>query len=174
MPALLSTSRREAESRAFSPVLYLVLPLLAVALESLVALRFPSFLMLDLPLLVVIYFSLARRSPIFGTLSGAIIGILQDALTHLPLGVFGICKSVVGYLAASLGVRIDTENNGARLLLTFGFALLHNALHWLLLRHLLLQPAHWNWIHELLRGAVNAVVGVVLYALLDRTRPRDY
>ena len=60
------------------------------------------------------------------------MGVAQDALTHRPMGVIGIAKAVIGYVAASLGVRIDTENHGTRLLLTFLFVLLHNAIDWLL------------------------------------------
>jgi rod shape-determining protein MreD len=137
-------------------------------------LHFPRFELLDLPLLVTIYFAISRRAPIVGTVSGAIIGIAQDALTRQPLGIFGICKSIVGYLAASLGVRVDTENHGTRLLLTFGFVWMHSGIYWLMVRRLLAQPFPWNWLHELIRSLVNALVAVALFALLDRTRRKEY
>jgi rod shape-determining protein MreD len=98
------------------------------------------------------------------------MGILQDALTHQPIGVFGIAKAFIGYVAASLGVRIDTEAHGTRLVLTFLFMLLHNGIDWVLMRHLLVRPMMWNWFHELLRATINALIAVVLFALLDRAR----
>lgn len=174
MAVLMSTSRREADVRAYPLWLTILFPVFAVVLESLVSLHFSSFAMLDLPLLATIYIALTRRSPIFGTITGALIGILQDALTGQPLGAFGICKAIIGYLAASLGVRIDTENHGARLLLIFSFALLHNGIYWLVVRHLLARPMGWAWGHELVRALMDALVGVVLFALLDRAKRRDY
>ena len=50
---------------------------------------------------------------------GAIMGIFEDALTHRPIGINGIAKTVVGFLAASVGVRIAVENQTIRLLLNF-------------------------------------------------------
>ena len=76
------------------------------------------------------------------------MGILQDGLTHQPIGVFGIAKASIGYLAASLGVRVDTEAHGTRLVLTFAFMLLHNGIDWVLIRHLLAEPMAWNWVRE--------------------------
>jgi len=122
---------------------------------------------------VVVYFAMTRRNPVTATVGGALIGLAQDALTQQPLGVFGIAKAVVGYVAASLGTRIDTDSHGTRLLLTFLFMLLHNAIDWVLVRHLLAQPMVWNWLHELLRAIINALIGVVLFALLDRVRSRE-
>jgi rod shape-determining protein MreD len=107
------------------------------------------------------------------TVVGAAIGIAQDALTHHALGIFGIAKTVVGYIAASLGVRVDTENHGTRLMLTFAFTLVQTAVLYLLQRHMLGQPVAWHWVHELIKSAINALVGVVLFSLLDQTRRRE-
>jgi rod shape-determining protein MreD len=171
--ALMASTRREADDHDFPRLIYIVAPVLALGLQSLVMLHFARFGMLDLPMMVVIYFAMARRNPVTATIGGALMGILQDALTHQPIGVFGIAKAFVGYVAASLGVRIDTEAHGTRVVLTFLFMLLHNGIVWLLVRHLLLQPMAWGWLHELLRAAINALVAVVLFALLDRARLRE-
>jgi hypothetical protein len=32
----------------------------------------------------------------------------------------------------------------------------------------------WGWVHELIRGLVNAVAGVGLFALLDLAKQRDH
>ncbi len=78
-------------------------------------------------------------------------------------------KTVIGYIAGTLGNRIDTENHGARVLFTFALSLLHSGLYWLLME-LLAQPVGWSWLHELVRAIVNAAAGVMLFALLDLTR----
>jgi rod shape-determining protein MreD len=171
--ALMASTRREADERSYPLLLYILVPLLALGLQSLVTLHFPRFGLMDLPLMVVIYFAMERQRPVAATLGGALMGIVQDGLTHQPIGVFGIAKASVGYLAASLGVRIDTDAHGTRLVLTFVFVLLHNGIDWVLMRHLLAQPMVWDWLHELLRAAINALIAVVLFALLDLARSRE-
>src|SRR6202167_3960524 len=65
--------------------------------------------LIDLPLLVTIYFGVSRRNPVSGLFLGAGIGILQDALSHdNPIGMYGIAKTIVGYVPSSGGARIDT------------------------------------------------------------------
>jgi len=168
--ALMASTRREADDQTFPLFVYVVVPVAALLLQSLVSLHFPLFNAIDLPLIVVIYFAMTRRSPAISTVGGAVIGIAQDALTRQPLGVFGISKAVIGYVAGSLGVRVDTENHATRLLVTFLFVLLHNGIDWVLVRHLLAQPMVWNWVREPIRAAVNALLGVVIFALLDRAK----
>jgi rod shape-determining protein MreD len=168
--ALMASSRHEVGTRSYPWVVYVLAPVLALGLQSLFALHFSFFTLLDLPLLVTIYYAISRREPISATLFGAVMGIAQDGLTHNPLGIFGISKSVVGYMAASLGVRVDTEHHGSRLLLTFAFSLVQTAVLYLLEGRMLGQPYAWHWVHELIKAALNALVGVILFALLDLTR----
>lgn len=172
--ALMASSRYEVGSHSYPVAVYVLTPLLALGLQSFLGLHFAFFSVLDLPLLVTIYYGISRREPIGATFAGSIIGIAQDALTHHALGIFGISKAVVGYMAASLGVRVDTENHGTRLLLTFGFTLAQTAILFLLQRHMLGQPFAWHWVHESLRAVFNALAGVILFALLDLTRRSSY
>ncbi|MFZ0662670.1 MAG: rod shape-determining protein MreD [Acidobacteriaceae bacterium] len=172
MPLMAST-RREAETQSFPLLVYILTPLLALGLQSFASLHFSHFALLDLPLLVVIYFASTLRMPVAATLGGAILGLAQDALTHQPLGVFGIAKAFIGYLAASLGVRIDTENIITRLLLTFAFVLLNNGIDWVLVRHLLAEPVPWAWLHQLGSAALNTLVAIILFAFLDHMKSRD-
>jgi rod shape-determining protein MreD len=170
---LAASSRREIEATPYPVYLYIGVPLVSIGLQSFVTLHFARFSILDLPLLVTIYFAINSRAPIAATFLGTLIGLAQDALTHRPLGVNGIAKAVVGYLAASLGVRIDTENHLTRLLLAFAFTVLHSAMFLLITRRLLGLEVGWIWVHELIRGVVNAVVGVALFALLDLAKGRE-
>jgi rod shape-determining protein MreD len=173
LPILAASPRREAEAQSYPLFLYIAVPLVAIGLQSFVTLHFARFSILDLPLLVTIYFGIVSRSPIAATLAGTIIGVAQDALTHRPIGVNGIAKALVGYLAASLGVRIDTESHLTRLLLGFVFTVLNSALFLLITRRLLAVEVDWSWLQELIRGVVNAVVGVGLFALLDLAKRRE-
>jgi rod shape-determining protein MreD len=171
--ALMASTRREADTQSFPLYVYLLTPLLALGLQSFVPLVFARFDILDLPLLIVIYFASTLRTPITATVGGAFIGLAQDALTHQPLGVFGIAKAFIGYVAASLGVRIDTESPLTRTILIFLFVLLNDAIDWVLVRYLLDQPTPWAWVHELVRATINTFVALILFALLDRLKRRE-
>ena len=103
--AITYTSGEQVEVYRFSIPATILIPLTAVFLQAWLPLRFPFFTIFDLPLLVTIGFATARRSPLAGLLTGSVIGILQDALTHHPIGLYGISKTVVGFGASSLGIN---------------------------------------------------------------------
>jgi rod shape-determining protein MreD len=165
------TSRRELEQHSFPPVVALLVPLGAILLQALLPRPFPRLAILDLPLIVTIFFAVSRRNPVAGTLTGATIGLLQDALTNQPIGVNGMAKSVIGYIAASIGVQIDVENLTTRILINFGFFLVNSFLLFLINRRLLgLADFHILWVHELIRAAINTVVALPIFYLLDNTK----
>ena len=166
------TSGEQVEVYRFSIPVTVGVPFGAVWLQSFLSLHFPFFKMFDLPLLVTIFFAMARRNPISGLLTGGAIGLFQDALTSLPLGVYGIAKTLVGYGASSLGAKLDVENAGARFLVTIVFYVIHEIVYFMVARGLVGLSLSWSWPHELLSGVANAVVGVFLYFALDRLKQR--
>jgi rod shape-determining protein MreD len=170
--AVTYTSREQIEVYRFSVPVAIFVPLLAVFLQAFLPLRFAFFSIFDLPLLVVIFFAMARRSPAAGLLTGACIGLLQDSLTHHPVGLYGIAKTVVGYGASSLGVKLDVESVGTRLLVTTGFYVVHEVVYFLIARGMVRLDLRWSWPHELGAAVANAVLGVFLFALMDRLKQR--
>ena len=163
------TSRRELEQHSFPPAVTLLVPLAAIVLQALLPKPMPRLAILDLPLIVTLFFAVSRRNPVAGTLTGAAIGLLQDMLTNQPIGVNGMAKSVIGYVAASIGVQVDVENITTRVLINFGFSLLNSVLLFLINRRLLgLPDFHILWLHELVRAVVNTVVAIPIFLLLDR------
>ena len=98
-------------------------------------------------------------------------GILQDALSHdNPIGLYGIAKTIVGYIASSIGAKIDTEHPVSRFGMIFLFFHLHQAVLAVELRVLLNRPAPFFALRLLLDSVVTAAIGVFLFALLDRLR----
>jgi rod shape-determining protein MreD len=146
--------------------------IIALFLQTSVPVHFSKFAILDLPLLITIYFGLSRRNPSTGLLLGMMIGLLQDSLSGptVPIGLYGIAKTIVGYLASSIGARLDTEHPIARFALTVIFFGVHQGVVVLTRRLLLAQPEPWFNLHLAIGAAVNAVVGVFLFMLLDRLR----
>jgi rod shape-determining protein MreD len=70
-------------------------------------------------------------------------------------------------------VRIDVDNPITRVVMIFIFTLVDSFLYLVIVRHLIAQPLAWSWMHQVVRAAVNVVLGLVLFALLDRTRLRN-
>jgi rod shape-determining protein MreD len=166
------TSQDQVEVYKFSVPAAVLVPLTAIFLQAFLPLHLHFFSIFDLPLLVVIFFAVARRSPVAGLLTGAAIGVLQDALTHHPIGVYGIAKTVVGYGASSIGVKLDVENLGARMLVTLIFYVVHEFVYFLVARGLVGLTLEWSWPHELGSAVANAIVAAILFTLLDRLKLR--
>jgi rod shape-determining protein MreD len=155
--------------------------LLVVAVSVFVALVFQAFVhkfgnaasYIELPLLVTVYFGLSRRNPSTGLLLGMIIGLLQDGLSQTPIGFFGISKTVVGYAASLCGARIEVDHFLSRFLACVAAFYLQLGVLALIARLLLLRQT-MLWSRQLLiASAVNALLGAILFPLLDRFRQAD-
>ena len=172
MATLTYTSREEIEVHKFSAVATIGIPLLAVFVQS-YAPRTLSFVQIfDIPLIVTIFFAVARRNPIAGTVTGCVIGLVQDSLAGLPLGIFGIAKSLIGYMASSIGMKVDVDNPGSRFLITFGFSIVHNLIYFLVATYMVRIATEWHTVHELGRSVANAFLALVLFAIMDRAKKR--
>ncbi len=150
----------------------LIATLLSLVLQAWFPIHFTRAAILDLPLLVTVYFGLSRRNPSTGLLLGMAIGLAQDSLSGptVPLGLYGIAKTIIGYLASSIGARLDTEHPAARFALTAAFFVVHQGVIVLTRRILLAQPEPWFNLHLAVAALVNALVAVFLFLLLDRLR----
>ena len=169
---IIYTSGDEIEVYRFNLLTTILVPLLAVFLQVLLPQRFHFFVIFDLPLLVTIFFAVARRNPIAGLITGALIGTLQDSLTSQPIGLYGIAKTVVGFAASSLGAKLDVENVGSRFLVTLSFSFVHEAVYFLVAKVLVRMRLEWNWGHEVGSALANAILAVVLFAALDKLKQR--
>jgi rod shape-determining protein MreD len=170
---ILLSSQREGQVSRYRPWVFVVVPLLAILFQVYIPRFFQFLRFLEMPLLVVVYFAIMRRNQISGLMVGALVGLAQDSLTDSPLGMFGIVKTLVGYFAASVGVRLDVEHGLIRLLLGFFFYLFHQLLYWIMSRALLGKLMLFDWPGATVQAVLNAVVGVALFHLLDRLRERS-
>jgi rod shape-determining protein MreD len=170
--AISLTSREEIEVHRFSWLASIGVPLLAIFVQVFFPLRIRFLAIFDLPLLVTIFFAVARRRPIPGMITGALIGSLQDAWTSLPIGVNGIAKTIIGFLASSLGVKLDVDNPGSRFLMTFTFFLVHRVIYVVIVLGLVGGNESFGWGHTLASALANALLSVVLFAALDKLKQR--
>ena len=164
------TSREQVAVYEFSWPVVLFVPMAAIGIQAFLPVRFRFFPILDLPMMVVIFFATARRNPITGCLTGAVIGLLQDSLAGLghPIGMFGIADTIIGFAASSLGVKIDVDNHGTRFLITYLFFIAHQGIFFGVAHGLLRQSLQWSWSQVAISALANAVVGMFVYGFLDR------
>jgi rod shape-determining protein MreD len=148
----------------------ILVPLAALILESSVPIYFHAFSIVNLPLLVVIYFALTRRSILAGIMAGALIGVAQDSLARGPIGLFAISDTVIGYLASLVSSRMEPEAPLFRFVIIFVFYYLHFFCRFAVGMSLAGESMQVSLLETLIAALVNAFTGVLLFALLDRFR----
>jgi len=173
MARMRATSRFDMEVRRYPVLVYGLVPLIALVLQAWLPRMLGRFVWFDLPLIVTVYFALGRRSPIQGMVMGGIMGLFEDALSGRPIGINGIAKTVCGFLAASVGIRVDVENNILRLALNFLLSLLSSAIYLFVYRYVMAQRLDWNWVSELLKAVGNSAIALMIFPLLDKLQLHD-
>lgn len=158
----------EKQARRLQPGVAVGVVIVGLILQILLPLYVRWTGVLDLMLLVVVYLALLRRNVISGLLTGAAIGVAQDALTHGPIGVFGIINTIIGYLGASVSQFVEVEYPGAKSVLAGLFFLVHQALFWVVQGGLLGNPVAIDLPRTLVLAAVHAGLTLPMYSLLDR------
>lgn len=144
--------------------------LLSVLLQAFLPVYIQRAALVDLPLLVTLYFGLSRRNPSAGLVLGTVIGLLQDSLGRSMIGLYGIAKTLVGFGASSVGSRLDVDHPFSRFALTFAFFYFHQAVVFLIKRLLLAQHEPVFSTPMLVASVLNATLAVALFPLLDRLR----
>ena len=82
---------------------------------------------LDLVLIVVVYIAL-KSGPVTGVLAGTAAGLIQDALSNPILGIGGLAKTMVGFLAGLLATQFILNGPLPRFVLIVMATALHAAI----------------------------------------------
>ncbi len=143
---------------------------LALLVQVVLPLAIPRARAIDLPLLVTLYFALLRRSKVFGIGLGALVGLLQDALSHHYIGLFGMSKTLVGYLAAWASVQFSLDELLARFIIAGLLIAVHAGFLLGLERALLDTAPPFVPLRMLGNVLVNAAAALILFRILDRFR----
>lgn len=85
------------------------LPTVALGLQTQLSLLEPALGLLNLPFVATINLLLRCRSTVSVMPLAALVGCLQDGLTHGPVGLYGIAYTICGYLVVRFRpyVRFD-------------------------------------------------------------------
>jgi rod shape-determining protein MreD len=102
-----------------------------------------------------------------GLLAGSLAGLVQDALTSGVIGIGGLAKTIVGFLAGLIGTQLIVTAALPRFLVFFGATVLHAAVFMGLYVILGLREFGTPYAAVAGQAAGNAVVGVVAFRLVE-------
>jgi rod shape-determining protein MreD len=121
---------------------------------------------IDLVLVAVVYVALTS-GPVAGMLAGSVAGLLQDSLSSGVIGIGGLAKSLVGFIAGAVGQQFIVTAALPRLVMFFvataGHALLFMGMYALLGLRTFSSP----WKAIVSQGLGNMIVGIVAFTIIE-------
>jgi rod shape-determining protein MreD len=141
---------------------------LALALQTTLA-RFVirGTVAIDLGLVVVVYVALSF-GPITGLLAGTAAGLAQDALSSGVIGIGGLAKTIVGFLAGLIATHLIVARPIPRFVVFFLATVLHAIVFMGLYVLLDLRRFGTPYAAVVSQALGNAVVGVLAFWLVER------
>ena len=121
---------------------------------------------IDLVLVTVVYIALTS-GPVSGMLAGSLAGLIQDSLASGVVGIGGLAKTIVGFLAGAFGQQFIVTAALPRLVTFVGATAAYQALFMGLYVVLGLRsfPSPWKAIATQALG--NAVVGMIAFTIIE-------
>jgi rod shape-determining protein MreD len=122
----------------------------------------------DLVLVVVVYIGVVA-GPVGGLLAGTAAGLAQDALAGGIIGISGLAKSVAGFLSGIAATQFIVTGAGHRFVVFFLASLVHAGIF--VGFNQLIYPRGFGapWSAVLTQAAVNAVIGILAFRIVERT-----
>ncbi len=121
---------------------------------------------IDLVLVAVVYVALTT-GPSTGLLTGAFAGLVQDALSSSVIGIGGLAKTIVGFVAGVIGTQFIVSQSLPRFVVFFGATVVNAAVFMGL--YVLLDLRHFDAPYTKVaeQAAANALIGVLAFQLVE-------
>jgi len=139
---------------------------LALALQTTLARFLVRGSGIDLVLVVVVYAALSY-GPVTGLLTGTFAGLLQDALSSGIIGIGGLAKTVVGFVAGAIGTQFIVAQAPTRFVVFFAASVVHGALFIGLYELLDLRDFGTPYAAVAAQALGNAIIGVVAFKVAE-------
>jgi rod shape-determining protein MreD len=120
----------------------------------------------DLVLVVVVYNALAS-GPVTGLLAGSFAGLVQDAMSGGIIGMAGLTKTIVGFLAGIIGTQFIVAHSISRFVVFFLATVVNAAVFMGLYQLLGLRNFGTPVAAVAARGLGNALVGVLAFKIIE-------
>jgi rod shape-determining protein MreD len=139
----------------------------ALALQTTLAgLTIGSTMAVNLVLVAVIYVALAF-GPVAGLFAGSAGGLIQDALAGGIVGIGGFSKTLVGFVIGILGAQFIVAQSLPRFVMFVSGTLIHELCYQALYALVESRSFRVPWSATLIQAAVNAVIGVLAFAIME-------
>lgn len=139
----------------------------AITLQTTAARYFVGRMSLDLVLVAVVYVALTF-GPVAGLLGGALAGLIQDALGGGIIGIGGLAKTIVGFVAGTIGSQFIVASAPPRFVMFFVASLVQAACFlgvYALLPDSRSGPVAFG--HLALQATGNAVIGLLAFQTVE-------
>jgi len=120
----------------------------------------------DLVLVAVVYVALTT-GPVTGMLAGSVAGLIQDSLSSGVVGIGGLAKSIVGFLAGAFGQQFIVTAALPRLVMFVAATALHAAVFMGLYEVLDLRTFPSPGKTVMTQALGNALVGIVAFTIIE-------
>jgi rod shape-determining protein MreD len=120
----------------------------------------------DFVLVVVVYAAL-MSGPVTGLLTGTFAGLMQDVLSTGIVGIGGLAKTVVGFLAGVIGTQFIVAQPLPRFVVFFSATLLHAVIYYGLYLALNLREFDVAYSTITAQALSNALIGIVAFHLVE-------
>jgi rod shape-determining protein MreD len=120
----------------------------------------------DLVLVAVVYVALTT-GPVGGLLAGTAAGLIQDSLSSGIIGIGGLSKALVGFLAGAIGQQFIVTAALPRLVTFMAATAVHAAVFMGLYIGLDLRMFPSPWASVGVQAVVNAVVGMIAFGIIE-------
>jgi rod shape-determining protein MreD len=122
--------------------------------------------------IIVVYFAVVRGE-IFGAVTGAACGLIQDSFTLGVFGIYGISKTIMGYLAGYTAKRVMIASR-FRLFLFMWILFTLELGFWILMYSLIFaQPLNIYGGMIFIGPLVSAIVGSQFFPLFRKMYPHN-
>jgi rod shape-determining protein MreD len=120
----------------------------------------------DIVLVAVVYVALTT-GPVTGMLAGSVAGLIQDSLSTGVVGIGGLAKSIVGFLAGAFGQQFIVTAALPRLVMFVAATALHAAVFMGLYVVLDLREFPSPVKTATTQALGNALVGIVAFTIIE-------
>lgn len=118
-------------------------------------------------LITVVYVALSLGA-VSGLLTGAVGGLIQDAIAGGIVGIGGISKTLVGFLVGVLGAQFIVSQPLPRFVMFVAATVVHELSFQSLYALVEGHGLRIVWSTLLAQAAVNALIGVVAFAVVEQ------
>jgi rod shape-determining protein MreD len=124
--------------------------------------------MVNLVVVAVVYVALVF-GPVAGLMAGTAGGLAQDALSGGIVGIGGLSKTIVGFLAGLLGAHFIVAQPFPRFIMFVGASALHEVVYQALTAVVEARPFRLAVTPMITQALINGIVGLAAFFLVEQT-----